>query len=287
MAIIRRIPFKNVNNFRDIGGYATKDGMAVKWRRLYRCDSLSNLKKDEWEMFERLNIRTVIDLRSKAEIKNSPDNLPKNIRYYRCPLQEELRESKDNTKNSAKEAMKESKNSAKEAIKESKKEAKETKESVKELKEEKMAKDARDAFELSMGAGYLSILHDNAKLLTAAVMTVCDTLKKGNVVFHCTAGKDRTGVLAAVILTLLGVRKNDIIADYEISHTLNQKFNKMVLKEMPDVKEKMYILDSKADDMRLFLDELKKVKIEQYLIDNGGMRDRIQYLRDEMREEIE
>lgn len=255
MAIIRRIPFKNVNNFRDIGGYATKDGMAVKWRRLYRCDSLSNLRKDEWEMFERLNIRTVIDLRSKAEIKNSPDNLPKNIRYYRCPLQEELRESKDNTKNSA--------------------------------KEEKVAKDAKDAFELSMGAGYLSILHDNARLLTAAVMTVCDTLKKGNVVFHCTAGKDRTGVLAAVILTLLGVRRNDIIADYEISHTLNQKFNKMVLKEMPDVKEKMYILDSKAEDMRLFLDELKKVKIEQYLIDNGGMRDRIQYLRDEMREEIE
>ncbi len=282
MAIIRRIPFKNVNNFRDIGGYATKDGMAVKWRRLYRCDSLSNLRKDEWEMFERLNIRTVIDLRSKAEIKNSPDNLPKNIRYYRCPLQEELRESKDNTKNSAKEGGKESKKEAKGT-----KDIKETKESTKEAKEEKVAKDAKDAFELSMGAGYLSILHDNARLLTAAVMTVCDTLKKGNVVFHCTAGKDRTGVLAAVILTLLGVRRNDIIADYEISHTLNQKFNKMVLKEMPDVKEKMYILDSKAEDMRLFLDELKKVKIEQYLIDNGGMRDRIQYLRDEMREEIE
>jgi len=248
MAVVRRVPFKHVNNFRDIGGYATKDGMAVKWRRLYRCDSLANLRTDEWPMFESLNIRTVIDLRSKAEIKKNPDNLPKTIRYYHCPLQEEEINSrqKDNDSQSAKKA-----------------------------------------FELSMGAGYLSILHNNSKLLTAAVMTVCDNLKRGNVVFHCTAGKDRTGVLTAVILTLLGVRRNDIIADYEISHTLNQKFNKIVLKQMPDIKKKIYMLDSNPEDMKVFLDELKKVKIEKYLIENGGMKDRIDYLLRELREEIE
>lgn len=248
MAVLRRIPFKHVNNFRDLGGYATKDGMAVKWRRLYRCDSLSNLRTDEWSMFERLNIRTVIDLRSKAEIKKNPDNIPKNIRYYHCPLQEEEGNSK---------------------------------------KKNDDLQSAKSAFELSMSTAYLSVLYDNPKLLTAAVMTVCDTLKRGNVVFHCTAGKDRTGVLSAVILTVLGVRRNDIIADYEISHTLNQKFNKIVLKQMPDIKKKMYMLDSNPEDMKIFLDELKKVNIETYLLENGGMKDRIDYLLRELREEIE
>lgn len=248
MAVLRRIPFKHVNNFRDLGGYATKDGMAVKWRRLYRCDSLSNLRTDEWPMFERLNIRTVIDLRSKAEIKKNPDNIPKNIRYYHCPLQEEEGNSR---------------------------------------KKNDDLQSAKSAFELSMSTAYLSVLYDNPKLLTAAVMTVCDTLKRGNVVFHCTAGKDRTGVLSAVILTVLGVRRNDIIADYEISHTLNQKFNKIVLKQMPDIKKKMYMLDSNPEDMKIFLDELKKVNIETYLLENGGMKDRIDYLLRELREEIE
>lgn len=250
MAVIRRIPFKHVNNFRDMGGYATKDGMAVKWRRLYRCDSLANLRTDEWSMFEQLNIRTVIDLRSKAEIKKHPDNLPKNIRYYRCPLQEDTKKEEESNATEGEDT-------------------------------------AEKAFMRSMSEGYLSILYDNPKLLTAAVMTVCDTLKRGNVVFHCTAGKDRTGVLAAVILTLLGVRRNDIIADYEISHTLNQKFNKLILKQMPDVKKKTYMLESNPEDMKVFLDELKKVNIEKYLIENGGMQDRIDYLLRELREEID
>lgn len=242
MAVLRRIPFKHVNNFRDIGGYATRDDMVVKWRRLYRSDSLANLKTEEWTMFERLNIRTVIDLRSKSEIKKNPDNLPKNIRYYHCPLQGEV---------------------------------------------ENELKSAQKAFERSMSAGYISILQYNAKQLTAAVMTVCDNLKRGNVVFHCTAGKDRTGVLAAVILTLLGVRKNDIIADYEISHTLNQKFNKIILKQMPDMEKKAYMLESNPEDMKAFLDELKKINLEQYFIENGGMKDRMEYLLRELREEIE
>lgn len=248
MTIIRRVPFKQVNNFRDIGGYATKDGMAVKWRRLYRSDSLANLRTDEWSMFEQLNIRTVIDLRSKAEIKRNPDNLPKYIRYYRCPLQEDTKQEEEmNTTEDT----------------------------------------AEEAFKLSMSAGYLSILHDNSKLLTAAVMTVCDNLKRGNVVFHCTAGKDRTGILAAVILTLLGVRRNDIIADYEISHTLNQKFNRLILRQMPDIKKKGYMLESNPEDMKVFLDELKKINIEKYLLENGGMKDRIDYLLRELREEMD
>jgi protein-tyrosine phosphatase len=37
------------------------------------------------------------------------------------------------------------------------------------------------------------------------------------VVFHCTAGKDRTGLLAAVVLALLGVSDEDVLADYEAS----------------------------------------------------------------------
>jgi len=40
---------------------------------------------------------------------------------------------------------------------------------------------------------------------------------KGGVLYHCTAGKDRTGVISALLLLLVGVRKIDILADYQIS----------------------------------------------------------------------
>ncbi|MDF2536128.1 MAG: protein-tyrosine-phosphatase [Bacillales bacterium] len=53
-------------------------------------------------------------------------------------------------------------------------------------------------------------------------------LSKGAAMFHCTAGKDRTGVVAALLLSLAGVGLEDILADYQVTHTYIRK----ELKEM-------------------------------------------------------
>jgi protein-tyrosine phosphatase len=51
----------------------------------------------------------------------------------------------------------------------------------------------------------------------AATFEVLSETGRGGVVFHCTAGKDRTGVVAALLLAVLGVGADDIAADYALT----------------------------------------------------------------------
>lgn len=64
----RRIPFTSLFNFRDVGGYATRDGRTVRWGRLYRSDSLHRIDGADRDAFAALGIRTVIDLRRPEEV---------------------------------------------------------------------------------------------------------------------------------------------------------------------------------------------------------------------------
>jgi protein tyrosine/serine phosphatase len=60
--------FTALFNFRDVGGYRTEDGRAVRRRRLYRSDSLHRIDGPDLEAFGALGIRTVVDLRRPAEV---------------------------------------------------------------------------------------------------------------------------------------------------------------------------------------------------------------------------
>ncbi|MEO3779183.1 tyrosine-protein phosphatase [Micromonospora sp. B11E3] len=64
----RRIPFSALFNFRDVGGYPTRDGRAVRWGRLYRSDSPHRIDGADRDAFVALGIRTVIDLRRPTEV---------------------------------------------------------------------------------------------------------------------------------------------------------------------------------------------------------------------------
>jgi protein tyrosine/serine phosphatase len=58
-----------VFNFRDMGGYSTRDGRSVRWRRLFRSDALSGLADGDRAQFLALGVRTVVDLRRPHEIE--------------------------------------------------------------------------------------------------------------------------------------------------------------------------------------------------------------------------
>jgi protein-tyrosine phosphatase len=108
----------------------------------------------------------------------------------------------------------------------------------------------------------------------------------GAAVFHCTAGKDRTGVTAALLLNLCGVADGDIIADYALTYELMRaRFEVMAQKAresgvlIPD-----HMFHSEAAFMREFLDFLKRSYggAEQYLLGAGldlqelrGIKDRL------------
>jgi protein-tyrosine phosphatase len=65
----RNLDFSATYNFRDVGGYAGLDGRTVRWRRLFRADSLHRLGEADAEAFAELGVRTVVDLRRPFEVE--------------------------------------------------------------------------------------------------------------------------------------------------------------------------------------------------------------------------
>ena len=65
-----------------------------------------------------------------------------------------------------------------------------------------------------IGLGYFRTL-ERKDTIRSVLETITDA--PGGVLFHCMAGKDRTGCIAALLLTLVGVDKLDILADYQVS----------------------------------------------------------------------
>lgn len=72
------------------------------------------------------------------------------------------------------------------------------------------------------------------------------------VLFHCTAGKDRTGVVSAIILMLCGADREDIISDYVVSREYNHKNLEAFLSEHPEVDRSIVLANEKS--MNRFID---------------------------------
>lgn len=73
-----------------------------------------------------------------------------------------------------------------------------------------------DGGSLSLGSLYRHIVTERAERLTAAVQLIADA-PEGGVLVHCTAGKDRTGLVVAAALAAVGVSREQIVADYAAS----------------------------------------------------------------------
>jgi protein-tyrosine phosphatase len=67
----RIVPFAGASNFRDLGGYPTDDGRTTRWGRLYRSDALHDLTVDDLDLFRRLGIASIVDLRNPEEVKRT------------------------------------------------------------------------------------------------------------------------------------------------------------------------------------------------------------------------
>src|SRR5918996_443822 len=64
---------------------------------------------------------------------------------------------------------------------------------------------------------YARLLAQSAGRVCAALAAIASEVADHPTVFHCTAGKDRTGIVAALVLALLGVSEDDIVADYVLT----------------------------------------------------------------------
>lgn len=188
MKHMKRIPFEHLHNCRDLGGYACPGGM-IGWNRLYRGEVPSRLTEMEWEKMKELGVRTVIDLRSPMEQRAEAYEAPEGMEKIPYPLQQY--EWKINTE--------------------------------KKLSEEELIELAKASFGESLSVGYVKMIEDAPERMVYLIQTIADRLRKGAVFYHCTAGKDRTGVLSAMIYLLCGVSPMDIVADYQVSASYQEK----------------------------------------------------------------
>lgn len=176
-AATRWLTLEGGKNFRDMGGYTTADGRQVRWGKLYRSGALAGLTDSDFEQIDDLDIGSVIDFRTTPEREAEPTQ-------WR-DKQTDIRSWNYDMNMAAFGQV---------------------------FREPNLTPARVEAFMASMYPGMLESLTDH-------YITMFDTLASSEdaMVFHCTAGKDRTGIAGALILTALGVDRETIVADFMLS----------------------------------------------------------------------
>lgn len=141
---------------------------------------------------------------------------------------------------------------------------------------------AMQAFARGVGEGYRNIVLSHGENLAEVINMISDHVRDGGVVFHCTSGKDRTGVVASAIYYLLGVAEDDITADYQISHTYNKKTSDKFMEENPQYRQYRNVVRSDAEYIHELLELYRNLDLEKYLVSNGLDAEKLKSLREFM-----
>jgi protein-tyrosine phosphatase len=180
----RVVAFKGASNFRDLGGYSTESGSSVKWGVLYRSGHLAKMKSVDLKRFAALNIHTLIDFRSDQEREKDPNRLPfsQDINIISLPILNPFDASWAQELRVAIES--------------------------KNLQSFDPSQEMLDF--------YRSFVIENTDQYKKFIHAVLGAQGKP-VLWHCTAGKDRTGFAAALLLRTLGVQHDIVVEDYLMS----------------------------------------------------------------------
>lgn len=173
------VPLEGTLNFRDLGGYPASRGV-TRWGLVYRSDKLSALSDADLEHLAGLGLRTVCDFRYDRELDEDPSRLPVGATVVRLAVGSA---PGDNPRN---------------------------------LEDMIRAGEITQVTAQSMAVGYLAMLENQAALFGDLIRIVAEA-EQHPVVIHCTAGKDRTGLGAALILGAAGVADDVIIEDYALT----------------------------------------------------------------------
>lgn len=183
-------------NFRDLGGIKTADGKTVKKGLLLRSGEPDELTLKEFiEFKDKYDIRFIVDFRTSEEAEASKIADEAGVE----------REIIDVLKNAV--------------------------EYVTSYKNFRQITD-HQRVRTFMNEVYTLIIEDESSTQGyKRFLEIILSLEKGAVLFHCFAGKDRTGIAAAILLTILGVPKEEIINDYLLTNDLRKESNQKILKQ--------------------------------------------------------
>ena len=200
MAIMaeRHLPMTGGYNFRDLGGIKNKEGKYTKWGKILRSDDLHNLTEADLQYLSFLPLVSIVDFRSEAEMQSAPDKVPQGVvKDYPYSIN-------PGNLNSAASAL-------------------------------------SDLSGMNMDSVMMQI---NVMMVTEQegiqrfknFFALLQDEKNVPLMFHCSAGKDRTGMGAALVLSALGVEENRIIEDYLLSNKYITEKYANYINQYPELK---------------------------------------------------
>lgn len=183
----RVLPIESGLNFRELGGYPTRNGKTIKWQKLLRSGYLSVLKKEDRNFLLNYGLRYVVDLRSDYEITRNPDPQMINVRQISDSVYPFSNRPSTSLKQFFKNLFQKNKTEKPSAL--------------------------SDPYELM-------VLDNHAQSAFRQLFQILLKNDQPNesVLFHCAAGKDRTGIAGFLILSALGVDQDTIEEDYLLSN---------------------------------------------------------------------
>ena len=176
----RMISFSGIINARDLGGLTTTERKTIRKGLLLRAANLSQATKaDLAKLQQDYRLSSVIDLRTAVERKEKPDRIPEDVELRIHPIFDEATAG----------ITREDKTSSPFSLPDM----------ISLYRTMIVAEPCRAA------------LHD----VLTAIFT--HDFEKGSVLWHCTAGKDRCGIVSSLVLSALGVSREEIIKDYAVN----------------------------------------------------------------------
>lgn len=186
------LDIKKVHNFRTLEDMKNSDGKTLRKDFFYRSGHLNKLKKKSFDSLQKLGIKEVIDLRNEKEITSKPDQLPASLVYKKYSAFED----KGDQLSQARKLV---------------------------LKGKVNATDA----DKRMIDFYREYVTENPETIKRIITEVLNSDQP--ILYHCTAGKDRTGIVTALILTILKFDKTTIYNDYLLSNNFRKD---MIMKRL-------------------------------------------------------
>jgi protein-tyrosine phosphatase len=184
----RVIHLKGTTNTRDIGGYQTSDLSTLRWGQIIRSDNLSRLTANDFQKLEVIGLKTVIDLRTEKEHKQSPtvwmgDNPP---RFFHFPIGD----ANNDWFTAQRKMMKRNRFNQEQSLE-------------------------------HMVEGYRMIAEEGTSSYQKLMELVLDE-SNWPILIHCNAGKDRSGVGVALILEALDVDRETIMEEYLLTNEISR-----------------------------------------------------------------